>query len=139
MLDPGASAGRARYLTRQIGRYGIFHQIAAGGMATIHLARLAGPVGFSRVVAVKHLPPHLSGDPRFKAMFIDEARLAARVRHPNVVPILDVVESESEIFLVMEYVQGEALSQLRKAAKRRQEQIPLPIASAIMVGALQGL
>jgi serine/threonine-protein kinase len=124
---------------RQIGRYSISHQIAAGGMATVHLARLAGPVGFSRVVAVKHLHPHLSGDPQFKAMLIDEARLAARVRHPNVVPILDVVVHDAELFLVMEYVQGEALGYLRRAARQQAAAIPFPIASAIMVGALQGL
>jgi serine/threonine-protein kinase len=139
MQEPGASTGRMRVPSRQIGRYGIFDQIAAGGMATIHLARLAGPVGFSRVVAVKHLHPHLSMDPQFKSMFIDEARLAARVRHPNVVQILDVVVSDAELFLVLEYVQGEALSALRKAARRQNQAIPLPICSAIMVGVLQGL
>src|SRR3954467_1967970 len=99
---------------RRVGRYAIFEEIASGGMATVHLARLAGPVGFSRVVAVKCLHPHLLSDPEFKAMFIDEARLAARIRHHNVVPTLDVVESGDELVLVMEYVQGESLSFLRK-------------------------
>ncbi len=124
---------------KQIGRYAIFQEIAAGGMATVHLARLAGPAGFSRVVAAKCLHPHLLRDPEFKRMFIDEARLAARIRHPNVVPTLDVVVQPNDLFLVMEYVQGEALSFLRKAAKQQKEAIPAAICGAIMVGALQGL
>ena len=124
---------------KHIGRYAIFQEIAAGGMATVHLARLAGPVGFSRVVAAKCLHPHLVRDEEFKRMFIDEARLAARIHHPNVVPTLDVVVQPNDLFLVMEYVQGEALSFLRKAAKQQKEAIPAAICSAIMVGALQGL
>src|SRR4051812_13890289 len=76
---------------KQVGRYTIFDQIGAGGMATVHLARFAGPAGFSRVVAVKHLLPHLSLDTEFRALIVEEARTASRVRHPNVVPTLDVV------------------------------------------------
>jgi serine/threonine-protein kinase len=124
---------------KQIGRYAIFQEIAAGGMATVHLARLAGPAGFSRVVAAKCLHPHLLLDAEFKRMFIEEARLAARIRHPNVVPTLDVVVQPNDLFLVMEYVQGEALSFLRKAAKQQKEAIPAAICAAIMVNVLQGL
>src|SRR5260221_7884378 len=69
---------------QQLGRYAIYDKIASGGMATVHLARFAGPLGFSRVVAAKRLHPHLLGDEAFKRMFLDEARLAARIRHPNV-------------------------------------------------------
>jgi serine/threonine-protein kinase len=124
---------------KRVGRYAIFQQIAAGGMATVHLARLAGPVGFRRVVAVKALHPHLCQDPEFKAMLIEEARLAARIRHPNVVPTLDVVATDSELFIVMEYVEGESLSTLRKAARRLDGSIPPPVCAAIMAGVLQGL
>src|SRR3954464_7682632 len=85
---------------KRVGRYVIFREIAAGGMATVHLARLAGPVGVSRVGAVKRLPPHLVRDPEFNAMFIDEAKLAARVRHPNVLPIIDVVADGEDIHIV---------------------------------------
>src|ERR1700691_2800392 len=87
-----------------IGRYAMSSEIAAGGMATIHIGRLLGPVGFSRTVAIKRLHPNLAKDPEFVAMFLDEARLAARIRHPNVVPTLDVVSLGSELMLVMEYV-----------------------------------
>jgi serine/threonine protein kinase len=122
-----------------VGRYAIFDEIAAGGMATVHLARLAGPVGFSRVVAVKRLHPHLLDDQDFKAMFLDEARLAARIRHPNVVPTLDVLVHDKELILVMEYVHGESLLALTRAARQQKNPIPLSVAVAIMVSVLHGL
>jgi serine/threonine-protein kinase len=128
-----------RYEGRQIQRYRIFGAIAAGGMATVHLARLTGPAGFSRIVAMKHLHPHFSADPEFRVMLIDEAWLAARVRHPNVVPILDVLAEDGDIFIVMEYVHGEPLSVLRRAAEKLALTPSLPVCSAIMVAALQGL
>jgi eukaryotic-like serine/threonine-protein kinase len=124
---------------QQVGRYAIFDEIAAGGMATVHLARLAGPVGFSRVVAVKRLHPHLLDDQEFKAMFLDEARLAARIRHPNVVPTLDVLVHDKELILVMEYVHGESLLALTRAARQRKAPIPLSVAVAVMVSVLHGL
>ena len=68
-----------------IGRYALFDEIAAGGMATVHIGRLLGPVGFSRTVAIKRLHPQFAKDPEFVSMFVDEARVAARIRHPNVV------------------------------------------------------
>ena len=105
----------------------------------MHLARLAGPVGFSRVVAVKRLHPHLLDDQEFKAMFLDEARLAARIRHPNVVPTLDVLVNDKELMLVMEYVHGESLLALSRAARQQKNPIPLSIAVAIMVSVLHGL
>ncbi len=101
-----------------LGRY-VFHgDIASGGMATVCLGQMVGAAGFSRTVAIKRLHPHLVDDPEFSAMFLDEARLAARVRHPNVVSTLDVVSTEDELFLVMEYVPGESLAALgRRSAK----------------------
>jgi serine/threonine-protein kinase len=124
---------------QQVGRYAIFDEIAAGGMATVHLARLAGPVGFSRVVAVKRLHAHLVDDRDFKAMFLEEARLAARIRHPNVVPTLDVLVHDKELILVMEYVHGESLLALTRAARAKKQPIPLSVAVAIMVSVLHGL
>ena len=97
-----------------VGRYALYDKIAAGGMATVHLGRLLGPIGFSRTVAIKRMLPQFVSDPEFVSMFVDEARLASRIRHPNVVPTLDVVAQTDELFLVMEYVHGETLSQLIK-------------------------
>ncbi len=124
---------------RDIGRYLLFGEIAAGGMATVHFGRLSGPAGFSRTVAIKRLHPNLAKDPEFVAMFLDEARLAARIRHPNVVPTLDVVATEGEIFLVMDYVQGESLSRLRIAMQDAKRQADPRIIAAIMSGVLHGL
>src|SRR5258706_7157525 len=98
-LPHGAASGKLRSVGESaasapvsvLGRYALYGEIAAGGMATVHLGRLLGPVGFARTVAIKRLHPHLAKDPEFVAMFLDEARLAARIRHPNVVPTLDVV------------------------------------------------
>ena len=124
---------------RTVGRYALYDEIAAGGMATVHLGRLLGPVGFSRTVAIKRLHPQYAKDPHFVAMFLDEARLAARIRHPNVVSTLDVVATEGELFLVMEYIHGESLSGLIKCARHRAERIPPPMAACIMTGMLNGL
>jgi serine/threonine-protein kinase len=108
-------------------------------MATVHLGRLLGPVGFSRTVAIKRSHPEMAADPEFVSMFLDEARLAARIRHPNVVSTLDVVALEGELFLVMDFVQGESLSRLMRAARTSGQKIAPPIACTIMAGALHGL
>jgi len=123
---------------RIVGRYALYGEIASGGMATVHYGRLLGPVGFSRTVAIKRLHAHLSRDPEFVSMFLDEARLAARIRHPHVVSVLDVVAQDGELLLVMDFVQGESLNRLIRAAKRSGG-IPPNIVSAIVVGLLQGL
>jgi serine/threonine-protein kinase len=124
---------------RVVGRYMLFDEIAAGGMATVRYGRLIGEVGFSRTVAVKCLHAHFAKDEEFAKMFLDEARLAARVRHPNVVPILDVVARDGELFLIMDYVQGESLSKLIRATRARKSRIPLRIIASIMAGVLDGL
>jgi serine/threonine protein kinase len=120
-------------------RYAVYDEFAAGGMATVHFARLLGAQGFRRTVAAKRLLPHLTRDQDFSMMLVDEARLAARVRHPNVVSTLDVVQAEGELLLVMDYVHGESLAKLSSAAARLGERVPLPIAVAIVIDALHGL
>jgi eukaryotic-like serine/threonine-protein kinase len=125
--------------SRTIGRYALHAEIAAGGMAAIHIGRLLGPVGFARTVAIKRLHAPLAKDPEFVAMFLDEARLAARIRHPNVVSTLDIVATEGELFVVMEYVQGESLARLMRTARSQKEPIPQAIVATTMVGVLHGL
>jgi hypothetical protein len=124
---------------RVVGRYEILGAIASGGMATVHFGRLVGPAGFSRLVAIKELHPHLAKDPEFASMLVDEARLAAHVRHPNVVPTLDVVVDEGALLLVMEYVAGASLAELQRASVKTRELVPLPITVTVMSGALYGL
>lgn len=136
MTEPAGEDKRAH---QRVGRYEIFDRIASGGMASVHLARLSGAEGFSRLVAVKRMHPHFLVDPALKAMFVAEARVAARVRHPNVVPILDVLAENDEILIVMDYVHGESLVALTRAAKKAGVEVPVELAASIMVGLLQGL
>lgn len=121
---------------RRVGRYLLCDQIGSGGMATIHLARLLGPEGFSRTVAVKQLHPQFAQNPEFVAMFLDEARLAVRIRHGNVISPIDIVATGSELFIVMDYVNGESLAALLRATN---EPLAPPIACAILVQVLLGL
>jgi eukaryotic-like serine/threonine-protein kinase len=124
---------------RRIGRYLICEEIAAGGMASVHLGRLIGPAGFARTVAIKRLHPQFAKDPEFSLMLLDEARLAARIRHPNVVSTLDVIAEDDELLVVMEYVHGDALSRLWRATRARGGRVPPNVASAIVIDLLLGL
>jgi serine/threonine protein kinase len=133
------SEGGVRPIAR-IGRYALFEQFAAGGMATVHFGRLDGAGGFQRVVAIKRLLPQLVMNEDFTQMLLKEARLAARVRNPNVVPTVDVVASKGDVLLVLEYVHGESLSALcRTQARDRRAHVPLDVAIGVMQGVLQGL
>jgi serine/threonine-protein kinase len=122
-----------------VGRYVLYDELASGGMATVHLARMRGAVGFGRIVAIKRLHAQFAKDPEFVTMFIDEARLASRIRHPNVVPTLDVVARAQELFVVMDYVHGESLAMLWRAAVARGTRVPAKIAVAAVTGVLHGL
>jgi serine/threonine-protein kinase len=118
-----------------LGRYVLYGEIARGGMASVHLGRLQGPVGFARTVAIKRLHPHYARDRAVVAMFLEEAKLAARVRHPNVVSVFDIVELDAEIFLVMDYVHGESLARLWDPDQPLEPRL----AAAVMTQALLGL
>ena len=122
-----------------VGRYVLHAAIARGGMATIHLARLLGAEGWSRMVAAKRLHPQFTGDPEFLAMFLDEARIASKVHHPNVVPVLDVIHTGSEVILVQEYVHGVPLDKLLRAARDAEVEIPTAVVVAIAADMLAGL
>lgn len=124
---------------RRIGRYELFDEFASGGMAAIHFGRLSSDSGFSRVVAIKRLHPQLAKDPEFVGMFVEEARVAGRIQHPNVVAVRDVVRDGDELLLVMDYVHGEPLSSLVRAANALEEPVPPDVAAAIVAMALHGL
>src|SRR5678815_4264038 len=97
-----------------IGRYELLTPIAQGGMAVVWAARMRGTRGFQKIVAVKSMLPALSDDAVFEEMFLAEAAVASRIRHPNVCEILDLGEHDGALYLVMEWVDGEPLSTLQK-------------------------
>ena len=121
-----------------VGRYEFLVPIAQGGMAAVWAARQRGSRGFSKTVAVKTMLPSISDDPRFEQMFLDEARIASGIRHPNVAEILDLGEQDDVLYLVMEWVDGEPLSSVRYAAVENGP-FPLPIAVKIISDACSGL
>jgi eukaryotic-like serine/threonine-protein kinase len=123
----------------RVGRYVLHDEIASGGMASVHLGRLHGERGFSRVVAIKRLHPHLAREPEFVAMLLDEARLSSRIRHPNVVSTTDVVVSDNEVLLVMDYVHGESLAGLLRRSAQSGQRPSAAIVSGILAAALRGL
>ena len=123
----------------RVGRYEILSRIASGGMATVYLARARGALGFEREVALKLTHAHLRESPEFAAVLLEEAKLAVRIRHSNVVSILDVGEDPYGVFLVMEYVEGGTLLGLMKRAEAEGAPLPLGIGMRILLDALAGL
>ncbi|MBW2456892.1 MAG: SUMF1/EgtB/PvdO family nonheme iron enzyme [Deltaproteobacteria bacterium] len=124
---------------RQVGRCEVFGEIGKGGMATVHLGRLVAVGGFEKIVAIKQMHKQYSADPQFVAMFLDEARLVARIKHPNVLPTLDLIEESGELFIVMDHVTGVTLRHLFWELDRRGDRMPVPVALRIMTGVLLGL
>ena len=125
---------------RSLGRYDLVAAIASGGMATVYLARDRERAGDSAMVAVKCCHPHLRREEEFATLFVDEARLAARIHHPNVVATLDAsMPGADSLFMVMEFVDGYSLWQILRAAQPSGVRMPVGIACRIVVDALRGL
>jgi serine/threonine protein kinase len=124
----------------KIGRYDAVCQLATGGMAEILLARLSGPSGFQRPVAIKRILPHLARSKDFVTMFLDEARIIAGIRHPNVVHVHELAdEGDDELFLVMEYMEGESVGVLIPRLRKNQENLDYALAAYIVAEACAGL
>jgi hypothetical protein len=104
-------------------------------MAAVYAVRRGHAGGVQKVLAMKVLLPHLAADPRFVEMFLDEARIAAQIQHPNVVQMFDVGEHEGRPFMVMEYLRGQSLS----SVLRRVDDLPRPILYGILANAAAGL
>lgn len=122
-----------------IGRYEIVGHLAKGGMAEILLARLKGPSGFERPVAIKRILPHLAEQQRFVDMFLDEARIAAAIRHKNVVQVTDLGHSGEHLYLVMEYLEGENVASLIKRSLVEQRPLPYGMTAHVIAEACAGL
>jgi serine/threonine-protein kinase len=122
----------------RLDRFELIAELASGGMATVYLARLGGAGGFQRLVAIKRPHPHLARDDEFIQMFLDEARLAARLHHPHVVPILEIGDSDG-YYLVMEYVEGDTLAKLMARSAHAGNFVPPHVAVRLSLDALSGL
>jgi serine/threonine-protein kinase len=123
----------------RLDRYELICPLAEGGMASVWIARQTGRHGFKRLVAVKTILPRHAADPRFQRMFQDEARIASRIEHVNVAQILDVGEQHDITYLVMEYVDGDALSRLVRALDKAGGRIPLGVLLRILADVCGGL
>jgi len=130
-----AGASGAAY----VGRYELLVELASGGMATVYVGRQRGAGGFERLVAIKRMHRHISAVPELAASFMDEARIASLIRHPNVVNVHDVHEADGEHLLIMDYVDGTSLAHVMRAARQRKTKVPRPAALRILVDALYGL
>jgi serine/threonine-protein kinase len=107
-----------------LGRYELVEPIARGGMGIVWRAKALGSHGFERIVAVKTMVGELGTDPKYRAMFLDEARLAARIAHPNVVQVIDLGDTDRALYLVMEWVEGPTIERLARSAEDDGERLP---------------
>ncbi len=138
MASPSPERSVTPYPER-IGRYELLLPIGSGGMATVFLARAGGVGGFERDVALKIIHAHLRADEDSKLHLIDEARLAARIRHPNVVPVTEVGDDPFGVYLVMDYIEGDSLAGIMRVTKGASERLPLRHVARILSDTLAGL
>jgi len=135
-MDAAENILRAGY---KLDRYELLCPIASGGMAAVWLARLRGKRGFEKLFAIKTIRTELVEDPRFQEMFLDEARIASGIQHPNVAQILDLGEQQDVLFIVMEWVDGDSLAKIRKLLSKRGTKIPVGLALRLLADACAGL
>ena len=120
-----------------LGKYRLIAELGRGGMAEVYLAIVAGPAGFNKLLVVKCIRPNLAEDPDFLAMFLDEARLAARLNHPNIVQTIEVGHMEGRYFIAMEYLEGQPLNRIQHRVGR--QELPLGQHMRILCEVLSGL
>ncbi|MEO8875223.1 MAG: serine/threonine-protein kinase [Polyangiaceae bacterium] len=123
----------------RLGPYELIQRLATGGMAEVYLARRAGPHGFQKLVALKRILPQLARDEDFVAMFVDEARVCARLSHPNIVQVFDFGEHDGELFMAMEYVDGTTGARLIRAAAAAGVEVPIEVSLHVTLSVLRGL
>jgi serine/threonine-protein kinase len=131
--------GAQENLPQRVGRYDVLGRLDTGGMAEILLGQIRGPSGFEHPVVIKRILPHLARDASFVRMFVDEARIAAGVRHPNVAHVHELGQEGEDLFLVMEYLEGEPLGSLLRRASARGLTIDSALSAYIIAEACAGL
>ncbi len=122
-----------------LGRYRVVDEIGVGGMASVHLARMDGPGGFQKWVAIKRIHPHLVEDDQFVDMFLDEARIAAGINHANVAQVFDLGKDDNTYWIAMEYLHGEPLREVMRRAEDHGQRIGPELAARICADAAEGL
>ena len=122
-----------------LGTYEILRKLAVGGMAELYLARIRGNAGFEKVVVLKRILPQVAEDATFVQMFLEEARLAGTLNHPNVAHVYDVGEVDGEPFFTMEFVHGQDVRSIRHELKKVSETVPLGVALAVVHGTAAAL
>ncbi|HEX3769879.1 MAG TPA: serine/threonine-protein kinase [Polyangiaceae bacterium] len=135
-MNPGSATFAPK---QRVGSYELLVEIGSGGTATVGIAVYRGAAGFERLVVVKRMHRRLTRDQEFSAMLLDEARLASSIRHANVVPVIDVVRTDDEVALVMEYVESVSLAQLIGASVHHGKKLHPAVVARILVDALTGL
>jgi serine/threonine-protein kinase len=120
-------------------RYHVVSKIAHGGMAEIFLALQKGEQGFQKPVVLKRILPALAEDPAFVRMLVDEAHIASTLNHSNLVQVLDLGKSGEQYFLVLEFVDGWSLEQIRRRAQKAKLKLPLPLALSVVSALCRGL
>jgi serine/threonine-protein kinase len=138
-MTDGDGTASAPLTGTQLGRYVLGERIGAGGAASVYLAILRGPGGFERVLAVKIVHEHLLESVHFVGMFLDEANLAVRLSHPNIVHTYELVREDDALFLAMEYLHGQPLSRLIERARDREERLSPELVAWIGARALAAL
>ncbi|MDX2008589.1 MAG: protein kinase [Myxococcaceae bacterium] len=123
----------------QFGKYQLLRRLAVGGMAEVFLARQQGIAGFEKLLVIKRILSEYSTDPEFVSMFLDEARLAAGMAHPNVVQIFDLGQLDGSYFLAMEYVPGPDLLTILRAHGRQGQRVPFHLGARIMASVADAL
>jgi serine/threonine-protein kinase len=137
----GADGARAKTVRRgrRLGRYLLCYELASGGMATVYLARVEGPAGFEKLVALKVIHPHLVNEPGFIEMFLDEARIVAQIAHPNVCSVFDFGEADETYYIAMEYLVGETTSRLMRMVAKKADLRSTLVMAKIAADACEGL
>jgi len=123
----------------KLGPYRLGERLGLGGMAEVYVGERAGPHGFAKRFAIKRILPELAKDPRFVAMFVDEARICAALQHPNIVQVVDFGESQGELFMAMEFVDGVSAAKLLRMVAGRRERFRDSVALLIARDVLRGL
>src|SRR5216684_915807 len=124
---PGIQSQPAR-----LGRYELLARLATGGMGEIFLARLEGAAGFEKLFVVKRILPHLADDARFRQMLIAEARIASKLSHANICQVYELGETEGQLYIVMEYLEGVTMLPLLRKSSKEQSTLDFGLVAGVI-------